>query len=938
MNYTSLLFLTAVGLFLLGGCQAETEFSPCVPVPELTVPAVSNSALARDLRWINSIHDYVEENVQSPLPPDTVRRLAAVSVRIDSLADQTLTAFSSRADRMRAAHYQNLHQWDTSRIVLLASAARLEAIPTLSGTQAYELGYHYNLLSLAGMEVFRPEEALMYGERALDINMNYGYSSEAVKDVVNLGITELMSGMPDRQEEVFRTAWKLVRASEDCLQSDNDRSAVASVAYNSARTTFIHARRRKLAGAEEEARSLARKVAADLLLADSLLRAYGLHDEANYRIATGELAASAAVEFPFLLPVLSAKLDSVVSWAETLELPESHPARVVINYVCLGVVLARIRAGESCTSPAGAKTVADALQLTERIEMDDLPKDMQRLHVLLRRRIASLEYRCSERTEDQSRQQLAHRLARGAITDYEAFLLARATEPQLEFMGGDFAGFYSDFLTILRRPGEDFVGEALAISDRTKSLTLRLAFEKRKSEFDRASLTRARLLFRERELATAIREAKQANQVTALSLANQTYEGFLDSLAAQDEPEVRELLQNFRTLKPLSLSELRREFVTDQRAAIDLFYGNGEIMVTVVTANDLAQFLTPVSAALVDALEYPYSEAAGPRALAYAHDVYRAVFAEPVRWLRKNSKAKALIVASDHRLPALDVGLLPTRKPAEGAIWGQQPMVYDDYNLTYAYSLSSLLAKRELAKVERQPEYRWGVFTATHAQTGADRDATPALPRLTASIDRMENDFLNPAMDRVAERAHRKQILQQADRYRYLMFVAHGFTDEVLPERYYLQFNTSRTEGYLTTYDLYGLKLRADLSLAINCESAEGLVHNFEGKKSIARALSYAGSRGVIAGQGNLPDLHTAEIVQRFNGEFMRENRTAADALHAAKMTYRRENKQLDPFAWNGLVYFGDPDVSYSANADMLTQRVAPTAGGRPGEALRGRK
>jgi CHAT domain-containing protein len=166
-------------------------------------------------------------------------------------------------------------------------------------------------------------------------------------------------------------------------------------------------------------------------------------------------------------------------------------------------------------------------------------------------------------------------------------------------------------------------------------------------------------------------------------------------------------------------------------------------------------------------------------------------------------------------------------------------------------------------------------------------------------------------LDRTFVEAERDEVLRQADRYRYLILIAHGFADTYLPERYYLQFGGAGGE-VLTTYDLYDLSLRAELTMALNCESAEGIATNFSGKKSIARALSYAGSRGVIAGRGVLPDQHTAEIVESFLTGFIDRRLTAAEALHEAKMTYRQQRPELGPFAWNGLVYYGDPDVRYS--------------------------
>jgi CHAT domain-containing protein len=131
--------------------------------------------------------------------------------------------------------------------------------------------------------------------------------------------------------------------------------------------------------------------------------------------------------------------------------------------------------------------------------------------------------------------------------------------------------------------------------------------------------------------------------------------------------------------------------------------------------------------------------------------------------------------------------------------------------------------------------------------------------------------------------------------YRYVHFATHGLADESQPQNSCLVLaqvkhpvsnsnlaskattsTTARSTGLeesvhsnasdnvLSSLELYGLKLRAELVVLSACQTARGQVREGEGVIGLTRGLLFAGAQNVVASQWNVNDLSTSLLMKDF--------------------------------------------------------------------------
>ncbi len=147
---------------------------------------------------------------------------------------------------------------------------------------------------------------------------------------------------------------------------------------------------------------------------------------------------------------------------------------------------------------------------------------------------------------------------------------------------------------------------------------------------------------------------------------------------------------------------------------------------------------------------------------------------------------------------------------------------------------------------------------------------------------------------------------ERAPRYRLLHLAMHATMDEQNGEQSYFVFpDGSRLYGY----ELYGMKLNADLAVLSACNTGQGPIEKGEGVQSLAKAFTSAGIPSIVMGLWQLPDRTTSSIVTKFYRE-LHGNAPKPIALAAAKRDYLKQNASdpglLHPYYWAGLVVSGN--------------------------------
>jgi CHAT domain-containing protein len=112
-------------------------------------------------------------------------------------------------------------------------------------------------------------------------------------------------------------------------------------------------------------------------------------------------------------------------------------------------------------------------------------------------------------------------------------------------------------------------------------------------------------------------------------------------------------------------------------------------------------------------------------------------------------------------------------------------------------------------------------------------------------------------------------------------------------------------DGFLRLYEIYNLKLGADLVVLSACRTALGKEIKGEGLVGLTRGFMYAGAARVIASLWGVEDRTTAELMKSFYYEMLVKGRRPAAALRIAQLHIRRE-KQLPPYYWAAFVLQGE--------------------------------
>ena len=112
--------------------------------------------------------------------------------------------------------------------------------------------------------------------------------------------------------------------------------------------------------------------------------------------------------------------------------------------------------------------------------------------------------------------------------------------------------------------------------------------------------------------------------------------------------------------------------------------------------------------------------------------------------------------------------------------------------------------------------------------------------------------------------------------------------------------------GFLRLYDIYNLKLGADLVVLSACQTALGEEIKGEGIVGLTRGFMYAGAPRVVASLWRIDDRATAELMKRFYAGMLREKLRPAAALREAQVSMLKDKRWQAPYYWSAFTLQGE--------------------------------
>lgn len=124
--------------------------------------------------------------------------------------------------------------------------------------------------------------------------------------------------------------------------------------------------------------------------------------------------------------------------------------------------------------------------------------------------------------------------------------------------------------------------------------------------------------------------------------------------------------------------------------------------------------------------------------------------------------------------------------------------------------------------------------------------------------------------------------------------------------------NTS-TDGFLHVFEIFGMKLNAELAVLSACKTGLGKQFRGEGIMSLARAFRAAGCPNVVMSLWEANDQSTRQIMERFYFH-LKAGKPKDEALYLAKHDYLSSAAadRINPVFWSTFVLIGDATPVFS--------------------------
>lgn len=168
------------------------------------------------------------------------------------------------------------------------------------------------------------------------------------------------------------------------------------------------------------------------------------------------------------------------------------------------------------------------------------------------------------------------------------------------------------------------------------------------------------------------------------------------------------------------------------------------------------------------------------------------------------------------------------------------------------------------------------------------------------------------------EKRFREQLISAP-----LLFIgSHAEVDDTRPYMSRIIFAKDMeesTDGYLHAYELYGLRIDADLAILSACNTGIGQLKAGEGVISMNHAFAFAGCPSTVMSKWAIDESQTVSILDNFVQE-LKKGKKKNEALRDAKLAYIRGASDVyqSPIYWAGLNLVGDPRPIGSTSPSVI--------------------
>ena len=269
-------------------------------------------------------------------------------------------------------------------------------------------------------------------------------------------------------------------------------------------------------------------------------------------------------------------------------------------------------------------------------------------------------------------------------------------------------------------------------------------------------------------------------------------------------------------------------------------------------------------------------------------------------------------------------GLLTETTDTEYINYLDLPYLIKEYSVGYSHSSTLLFSERYQSKSPEEkvlafaPIYVNSLNTMDTAEFRQVAENSDFLFPLVGTIKEVQSiNETVPSRVFMNEQATEANFKKYAADYNVLHLAMHTIMKDDSPLLSLLAFTNVDTgdtieDNRLYAYEIYNMKLNAQMAVLSSCNSGTGKMQKGEGMMSLARGFIYAGCPSIIMTLWQVADKSSSELMTSFY-KYLKRGKSKQEAMRLAKIDYLETADDLtsNPYFWSGFVVLGDGSPIY---------------------------
>lgn len=243
-----------------------------------------------------------------------------------------------------------------------------------------------------------------------------------------------------------------------------------------------------------------------------------------------------------------------------------------------------------------------------------------------------------------------------------------------------------------------------------------------------------------------------------------------------------------------------------------------------------------------------------------------------------------------------------------------------DYPINYSYSATLLF---DYFGQKKKSDKSLIVFSPQYIASESRIEKEGAIPQFFSPLPGAKDEVAGISRFIKADSfvdllAQENTFKEKAPDFDILHLAMHTVINDSLPMFSKLVFSKpdqkSTDDGYLNTYEIYNMKLKARLAVLSACETGTGKLQKGEGVMSMARGFIYAGCPSIVMTLWKVEDKSGVKIMENFY-RYLSKGKSKDAALRMAKLKHLENSDPLTahPHFWLGYVNIGNPEPLYAS-------------------------